>query len=319
MQISLFKVPAVQNLLIRRRVATTGSDNKRLSSNPDVITIVKGGLGNQLFIYAAGRAFAERLQANYYLDSRRGFTHDCYGRRFLLDRFPVSAAIMPEEMRVAATIKHMRHKLARSINKLLPLERRFYLAESHGIDAASFASCRPKPKRVYLNGHWGDESFFKPYADLIHEELRVPAPEDDRNRELGAELKANPQAVFIHVRRVRYISKLKADYYKDAIDRIRAELDNPRFVVFSDDMTWARENFPSGLDYTWVEHNQKDELADLWLMSCCRHAIIANSSFSWWGAWLGPSDAGHRIIYSPDNERWPMRPAEGWRTLPFEI
>ncbi|MGB0290772.1 MAG: hypothetical protein ACPGC0_06225, partial [Opitutales bacterium] len=80
-----------------------------------IIAIVKGGLGNQLFIYAAGRALAERLQANYYLDSRRGYTHDGYGRRFLLDRFPISAAIMPEEMRIAPTIKHMRHKLARSI------------------------------------------------------------------------------------------------------------------------------------------------------------------------------------------------------------
>lgn len=284
-----------------------------------IISIIKGGLGNQLFIYAAGKAFAERNNAHHYIDMKRGYTHDSYGRRFLLDRFPIQSSIMPEELRIAPTLKHLRHKIYRSANKLLPPNRRSYLAESHGMEPDVFNTCEPKASLVYLNGNWNDEIFFERYSDLIRRDLKLPEPLSATNRALGVDLRSNKQAVFIHIRRVRYATKLTADYYQTAIEAIMRELQQPLFVVFADDMAWAKQNLPKCVKYTWVEENANDEMADMWLMSCCQHGITANSGFSWWGAWLGPAEAQERIVYAPDSPEWHMRPARGWRTLTFEV
>lgn len=284
-----------------------------------VIAIIKGGLGNQLFIYSAGRAFALRTGREYYIDDRRGFTHDNYGRVHRLDRFPIRAKKMPEEWRVAPTLKHLRHKAIRAWNKLLPRDWRTYLAQRWDLPATQLTERKPRRKRVTLNGYWPDEAFFRDFSDQIRTELDPPAPMDERNLTLGTEL-SGENTVFVHARRVRYPTLLSVEYYREALAGIRQRVAQPRFVVFSDDMKWVRENLDFGNDpVRWVDHNADDELADLWLMSRCRHAIIANSSFSWWGAWLGGDAADGRVIFTPDHPDWIIRPAEGWNCIPFDM
>lgn len=284
-----------------------------------VIAIIKGGLGNQLFIYSAGRAFALRTGRVYYIDDRRGFTHDNYGRCYRLDRFPIAARKMPEEWRVAPTLKHLRHKAVRAWNKMLPRDWRTYLAQRWDLPAGQLTGRKPRRERVTLNGYWPDEAFFRDFAEQIRAELAPPAPKDERNLLLGEEL-AGENTVFVHARRVRYPTLLSVEYYRKALAAIRERVEKPRFVVFSDDPAWIRENLDFGDDpVLWVDHNSDDELADLWLMTRCRHAIIANSSFSWWGAWLGGDPAGGRIIYSPDHPDWIIRPAKDWHCIPFEM
>ena len=90
---------------------------------------MKGGLGNQLFIYAAARALALRTGRRLYLDIWRGYTADTYGRSYRLDRFPIQAQVMPEAWRVATMLRHLRHKLIRVQNKLLQRNHRGYLSE----------------------------------------------------------------------------------------------------------------------------------------------------------------------------------------------
>ena len=85
-----------------------------------VITIIKGGLGNQLFIYAAARALALRTGRTLYLDTRRGYSGDSYERSYRLNQFPIVAESMPEQWRIAPHLKHPRHKLIRAVSKLLP-------------------------------------------------------------------------------------------------------------------------------------------------------------------------------------------------------
>lgn len=284
-----------------------------------VVSIVKGGLGNQLFIYAAGRAFAERNDAKHYLDAKRGYVDDSYGRKFLLDRFPIDLTLMPEALRIAPTLKHYKHKVYRSLNKVLPLDQRFYYAENHGMTPEVFWTLQPKRKLVHLNGNWNNELYFSEYSELIRKSLHVPEPSDDTIQSLGRSLLANSESVFIHVRRIRYHTKLSLDYYKNAIQLVANELNKPEFVVFSDDMDWAKENFPKKHKFKWVEGNLDDEMVDFWLMTCCRHAIIANSGFSWWGAWLGEAERSKRIIYAPESPDWHMRAARSWRTLAFEV
>lgn len=284
-----------------------------------VIAIIKGGLGNQLFIYSAARAFALRTGRELYIDDTRGFTHDGYGRSYRLDRFQIAARPMPEEWRVAPTLKHLRHKLIRAWNKLLPRDRRSYLVQRWDLPPTQLTELNPRAERVTLVGYWPDEGFFRDHSEKIRAELAPPAPTDEANRALGAEISGD-NTVFVHARRVRYPTLLSADYYRDALAVIHERVANPSFVVFSDDLTWVKENVDFGGDpVRWVEHNADDEMADLWLMTRCRHAIIANSSFSWWGAWLGGDPGDGRIICAPVHLEWIIRPAKGWHLIPFEM
>ena len=285
-----------------------------------VIAIIKGGLGNQLFIYAAARAFGLRTRRELFIDDRRGFTHDGYGRSYRLDRFAATAgAPMPEGWRVAPTLKHLRHKAIRAWNKLLPRDWRTYLAQRWDLPPTQLTARHPRRQRVTLNGYWPDEAFFADCADAIRTELAPPPPADERNLKLGERFAAT-ETVFVHARRVRYPTLLPAAYYRDALAEIRQRVAAPRFVVFSDDPGWTRCSIDFGDDpVEWVEHNATDELADLWLMSRCRHAITANSSFSWWGAWLGGPPTVARTIITPDHPKWIIRPARGWHTIPFQM
>lgn len=283
-----------------------------------VIAIIKGGLGNQLFIYAAARAFALRTGRELYIDARRGYTHDGYGRSYRLDRFPIAAKAMPESWRVAPTLKHFRHRAVRAWNKLLPRDWRTYLAQRWDLPPGQLTDLRPRRGRVTLSGYWANEAFFADQAETIRPELAPPAPSDARNLDLGERLSAEP-TVFLHARRIRYPTLLEPDYYRQALAHVRKHVANPRFAVFSDDPAWVRKEIDfEGSPVEWIEHNADDEMADLWLMSRCRHAITANSSFSWWGAWLGgpPSD---RIIVTPDHPDWIIRPAAGWHRIPFDF
>lgn len=292
-----------------------------MSEDSKVIScVIKGGLGNQLFTYSAGFACARRTGRDYYVDWKRGFSHDTYGRSYRLKNFPISAEVMPEAWRVAPTLKHFRHKFVRALNKLKARNRRTYIAQRWDAGPEQLLELRPEKKRVLLNGYWADEAYFKDCAEAIRQELTPPVPEDTRNRELGANLASDPNTVFVHARRVRYPVLLPVDYYDEAIRRVREVVPKPRFVVFSDDMEWAQAHINFGEDSVeWVAHNSTDELADFWLMTCCRHAVTANSSFSWWGAWLGGPLSTGRIVCAPYNKEWILDPAEGWQSIPFEI
>lgn len=288
-------------------------------SKDSVIAIIKGGLGNQLFIYAAARSFALRTGRGLFLDIIRGFQRDGYGRQYRLDRFPIASLIMPEKWRIAPTLRHPRHKLIRALSKFLPRNWLSYVSQRWNLPPGQLTDLKPRRKRITLNGYWADEAFFADYSETIRAELSPPVPTDPRNRELGEELKKG-ETIFIHARRVRYPTLLSKEYYRTALEDILKKVANPKFVVFSDDPDWTRENIDFGNSpVQWVEHNADDELADIWLMSCCRHAIMANSSFSWWGAWLGGDPSEGRLIYTPVNPDWVIRPAKGWHHIHFEM
>lgn len=276
-----------------------------------VIGIVKGGLGNQLFIYAAARALALRAGRKLYLDTVRGYTGDGFGRSYRLDRFAIEAEPMPEAWRIAPSLRHPRHKLVRALSRFLPRDWRGYIAEKRGRGPEQLIGLAPMRERVTLLGYWQDEAYFAGHAEAIRRELTPAAPVDERNLRLGEEM-AGTESVFLHVRRVRYNPCLGADYYQEAIDRVRGALPARRFYVLGDDLEWPRANLNfHGDEVRYVDHNDGNEIADLWLMTRCRHAIAANSSFSWWGAWLGERGEG-RLVCFPMEPGWPVRAACGW-------
>lgn len=279
-----------------------------------VIAIVKGGLGNQLFIYAAARALALRTGRALYLDTTRGYTKDDYGRSYRLDRFPIKAEPMPEEWRIAPTLKHPRHKIIRTLNKLLPRNQRTYFAERHNTSPAQLTALNPRRDRITLLGYWQNEAYFADYATALRAELAPPQPADEKNRALGEKFAAS-ESVFLHFRRVRYWNLLGRDYYQAAIDAALARLSRPHFVLFGDDLNWPQQNLDfRGASVELVTHNSSDELADLWLMSRCRHAVVANSSFSWWGAWLGDA-MPNRPVFAPTQIGWDIVMPDRWQRI----
>ena len=284
-----------------------------------ITTMVKGGLGNQMFCYAAARALALRTGRTLWLDTVSGFRRDGYGRAVQLGRFPVTAGLAPAQLRLGDDPRHQQHRLARALARLLPRDWCRYLAEDPAAGPAQLTALAPRRRHLYLNGYWQDERYFANHAATIRRELSPPAPADAENREIARTIDA-AESVALHVRRLSYSPRLDAGYYDAAIRLVRERIPAARFFVFGDDPDWG-----AGLETldpsttTVVRHNPTDEVADLFLMTRCRHAIVANSSFSWWGAWLAAHPHPGQLIIAPARSGWPLGPAAGWATLENDL
>ena len=163
---------------------------------------------------------------------------------------------------------------------------------------------------IYLNGFWQSERYFAPIADIIRRELTFRCAPSAKNQALLDEIHST-EAVALHVRRSDYLSlpaygACGPDYYHRAIDHLLLQVRNPHFFIFSDDPEWTRLHIKPKGACTYIDHNTgKQDFEDLRLMSQCGYFIIANSTFSWWGAWLSENKA-KRIICP-----------QGWYTDPW--
>jgi hypothetical protein len=164
------------------------------------------------------------------------------------------------------------------------------------------------PRNLYLDGYWQSEKYFREIEDIIRREFSFKIEPDRQNREMATRIKG-VNAVAVHVRRGDYVSDpvtnqhhgtCPPEYYRQGAQLIAAQVLNPHFFVFSDEPDWARANLELGGPATFVAQNGPEKgYEDLRLMALCRHHIIANSSFSWWGAWLSNSGG---IVVAP--KRW---------------
>jgi hypothetical protein len=162
-----------------------------------------------------------------------------------------------------------------------------------------------RAREVYLIGFWQAAAYVGAVAERLRESLRLRNAPQQRNLEYADAIRGAECPVSVHFRIGDYAVHaavswvLERSYYRAAIARIRSFLPNATFVVFSDDRVAAREIMSGEPVSLWVEGNDTDyAYEDMWLMSCCKHHIIANSSFSWWGAWLNPySD---KVVIAPE-------------------
>ncbi len=266
-----------------------------------IVVRLQGRLGNQMFEYAIGRSLAERLGTELVLDSTAIVQGARRGRRYELDCFDLGAKVCP-----VGEVARLRNpsRLVRTLQRLRP-SRRPYLQQvaedsSQAFDPAVLAS----PAYSYLVGYWQFEAYFLEHEALIREAFRFPTLSAE-GRRIADEIRAT-QATSVHVRRGDYLQHeqlggLDADYYRRGVDAIASQAGDSRVVVFSDDPAWCAENLalPNPLI---VDRSQArgDDWEDMHLMSLCRHHVIANSSYSWWGAWLDPSPS--KIVVAP--KRW---------------
>jgi len=269
-----------------------------------VVVRIAGGLGNQMFQYAAGLALADRLGGDLLLhagdhvegDTRRGFELP----RVFTGEFRSASA---EDVRKVLGWRSRFGKLLFR-RSLAGLWGGRVLVEPHFAYWPAFDEVEDS---CYLAGYWQSEQYFSSIADKVRHAFRF-VPPDAANREVTARMSMS-QSVSVHVRRGDYVSNPKIsrfhgvsplNYYIDAIRLIQERVGDPVFFVFSDDLEWCRGNLPVPRGSVFVDINRGEaSFNDMRLMSNCRHHVIANSTFSWWGAWLRGGDGG--ITIAPKN------------------
>ena len=248
-----------------------------------IITKIKGGLGNQLFQYAVGRAAALHHKAPLKFDTTIFETYKLHNG-YRLDQFAIQAEIAAENEII--NLKGRSNVLFSALRKAGLVKRKSYFKEKRSsyFDASVF-----KNNFVYLDGYWQNELYFSDIRELL---LRELSPNNSMNDLSFAYLNSikKSNSVSLHVRRGDYlnlknINVLNVDYYMKAAEHIRKNVEKPTFFIFSDDLEWCKSCLTFLGDCIYVERTQT-EIDDLKLMSFCQHNIIANSSFSWWGAWL---------------------------------
>lgn len=269
--------------------------------SPTIIPRIFGGLGNQLFCYAAARRLALVNNAELVLDSMSGFVHDHdYQRRYQLDHFRVPCRKAAPAERLEP-VSRVRRYLKRAINRRRPFQDRSYIQQEGSDFDSRLLAVRPRGT-VYLEGYWQSESYFKDVEPVIREELRIIPPTDEVNLAISTRIR-DCLSVAVHVRffdatQGLGVNNAPGDYYTRAIAKMESLAPDAHYFIFSDQPAAARARIPLPENrVTLVSHNQGDEnaYADLWLMTQCQHFIIANSTFSWWGAWLA-DHTGKQVI-----------------------
>jgi hypothetical protein len=273
-----------------------------------VIVRLNGGLGNQLFQYAAGRRLSIFHRTPIKLDVRTFDYHKL--RHYSLAAFRIKeACATPSE--IAEARGNSPEKPASSI---LQLMRRFKKRRRWSVVREAYLGpynpgILNTNRDVYLDGYWQSEKYFKDVEDVIRSEFTVQNESSPENESIASQI-LNTDSVSIHVRRADYVldpathethGVCGLEYYQECIHLINERVAHPYFFVFSDDLDWCRENLRFDHSIIFVTHQcAVGEHEDLRLMSLCKHNIIANSSFSWWGAWLNTNK--EKIVMSP--RRW---------------
>lgn len=244
-----------------------------------IVTRLIGGLGNQLFQYAIARHLAEIHNTTLLIDVSEFETYKLH--KYSLFAF------------------NIRENIAEGKD----IEALTYIKEKHyhfDPDFKNFSN------DILLKGYWQSEKYFIDIAAIIREEVTWKNSVTGKDKELLEQISLY-DSVSLHIRRGDYISNAyedqilissELDYYYRCVNYITQNIRHPHFFIFSDDPKWVKENLRLEYPVTYVDHNDAGKnYEDLRLMSQCKHNIICNSSFSWWGAWLNNNP--NKIICAP--------------------
>lgn len=270
-----------------------------------IIIQLTGGLGNQLFQYA----FARNLNLTHGIDIKFDINHFFanHQRSFELDKLKIEVDVATAEEINRVRLENSLLSLAkRKVNTLIkPYYRKSIIEEK------SFAydpNLLKVNTNAYISGYFQSEKYFTSIETFLRKEI---VPKENILSSSFYSLQSDMQksmSVSVHVRRGDYINNPESyqahgvcemDYYTSALNLIKGKTNNPIFYIFSDDIRWCIENFTSEHPFVFITET-KSAIEDLFLMASCKHNIIANSSFSWWGAWLNPN--ANKITIAP--KKW---------------
>lgn len=273
-----------------------------------VIAQITGGLGNQLFQYAAAKALSLHHKVPLLLEVSSFYREELpdleVPRNFELIHFEgITEEIIPaQEVNSLIDVK---------TNSVLPAffvpayKKSIYTEPYYHYDKNFFKS----KKKVFLKGGWQSEKYFKPFENEIRKSLQLKEGLTKRVAETADAFKLE-NSVAVHIRRGDYLRKkiihewhgvMNKDYYTRAFDLLSSKTEDLKIYYFTDDIDWVSKNLQPLFGGEIVSENiAQTQYEDLYLMSHCRNNIIANSSFSWWGAWLNSYPS--KIVVAP--EKW---------------
>jgi Glycosyl transferase family 11 len=269
-----------------------------LPAPPKIIVRIMGGLGNQLFGYAFGISIAKARKENVGFTLRGCGTDEYHLTNYLLDAFVDDIKLLPKYVEAESVFS----------DYLRPLG-------SFGFDPEVYTT-----KSTTFVGYWQTEKYFD--VKLVRQKVSFRYPLGDQSQRVAESItRVGKASTFLHVRRgLDYLNRdrhhgvMSMKYYNEAVRRVKESYENAHFFVFGDNLPWMREQF-FGSEFTIVGHIEPGSNAtheDMHLMSLCQNGIIANSSFSWWGAWLGDTQT-NRLIFAP--ERWLTDPKIDFRGI----
>lgn len=245
-----------------------------------LIVKLYGRLGNQLFQYAAGRNLSQHYNTKLKIDTSFYLSK--------LHRFNVSVTLATQ-----SELSLIREQETITSSKI------FYFEEPHYHFYSDFLKIK---NNTYLEGYWQSEKYFKDIKHIILNEFSLKYPLSP-SAQSYADLIQKCNSICVHIRRGDYVNANQdalllpatLDYYQRAFQALSSIVAVPHLFFFSDDPEWVKENLKLDAPSTLVTGNPDYE--DLALMSLCKHFIIANSTFSWWGAWL--SQSPNKLVYAP--------------------
>ena len=283
-----------------------------------LVARLMGGLGNQLFIYAAALQFARKLDSSLVLDTVSGFYRDfTYRRKYLLDQFSITA---PDASRADCFLG----RYGRLLKHLMLKADRMGLAGSRWtfIDESS-PTVRLAANKFYLDGYWQSEDHFQYVAGLVRQEFRPREALPLVTLGELSQIHGQNQSVAVCIRRGAdrahqgQALDTGLDFYQAALRQVAQSNPRSHVFVFTDNSEWAKEHFRSALPHTFVTHKPENRRAyeDLALMSACRHFVIGNSTFHWWGAWLGERTGSQIIAPKRFAEAYPNFYPKRWQRI----
>jgi len=272
---------------------------------------VVGGLGNQMFQYA----FYEKLRKCYGNDKVKlhiGYFKEIRDNKgYELNKvFSIQGGGNFHDV-ITNLLDDKMDFFSRVRRKIFGFKSSYYI-EGKDLSYKENIFSLDKNRDIYLRGLWQSEKYFSDIKDEILEIFKFPIITDLKNKKILNSI-TNSNSVSIHVRRGDYISNstyneilgnaCDSDYYIKAINKIYELIDNPIFYIFSDDINWVKENLGivKKLKVQYIDwNNGQNSFIDMQLMSLCKNNIIANSTFSWWGAWLNKNE--NKVVIAP--KRW---------------
>jgi hypothetical protein len=264
-----------------------------------IIVQLTGGLGNQMFQYAMGRVLAIENKVELKLDLS-------FFKNYEWHAYSLSPFSIQETFATESECDYLRQKHVSIVNRVLrkTIRKGNYVAYEKNLlyDVAYKKITSP----AYLVGYWQCQKYFKEHEALIREEFKLKVPPSTANKELLQEIESG-NAVSLHIRRGNFVNVPVVNavhgtsslaYYEEAMKYISERVTDPVFYVFSDDIAWAKANLTGSRKFVFIEGNDAaHDYEDFRLMQRCKHHIIANSTFSWWAAWLNPSPG--KMVIAP--------------------
>lgn len=258
-----------------------------------------GGLGNQMFQYALGKAIEKETNVKVLFDTS---SYDKLKYKYNKKGLSVRKYEMYIFQNANIKLANKFETLLTKIINLIGITKKYKEKDAFNYDESIFTN----DKYSYYTGYYQNEKYFKSIREQLIKDFELPPikENDEYNKTLLKEIESSNNPVFIHIRREDYLALgfcITLDYYKKAVEYIKSKVENPTFFVFcAEDVDYIKNEFDIGCEFKLIGEKNKTRESfyeNMRLMKACKHAIVANSSYSWWAAWLNENE--DKIVIAP--------------------